>query len=45
MIYAKGENKSQVTVTHTKLPNAREAAKMKAYWAERLERLKKSLEA
>lgn len=41
---AKGEGKSQVTVQHSKLPDAAEAERMKAYWAEALERLKDLLE-
>ncbi len=43
--YAKGENKSQVAVQHSKLGNAKEAARQKAYWAERLNHLKGVLEA
>ncbi|MBW8050292.1 MAG: hypothetical protein FVQ77_08135 [Cytophagales bacterium] len=38
--YDKGQDKSQVVVQHTKLPDAKGAEKMKAYWAEALERLK-----
>jgi len=37
--YDKGESKSQVALEHSKLPNAKEAAKAKAYWAEAMERL------
>lgn len=43
--YAKEDGKSQVTVEHSKLADSREAERMKAYWAERLERLKRTLEA
>jgi uncharacterized protein YndB with AHSA1/START domain len=39
----KGE-KTQVTVQHRKLADAKAAARMKAYWAEALERLKRALE-
>lgn len=39
--YAKGPTKSQVAVDHEKLANARECAKMKAYWFEALNRLEK----
>ena len=42
--YAKGGEKSQVAVQHGKLANAKQAERMKAYWAERLERLKAILE-
>ena len=38
--YDKGQDKSQVVVQHTKLPDAKGAEKMKTYWAEALERLK-----
>ena len=41
--YAKGESKSQVTVQHIKLANAREADQMKSYWKEALERLEASV--
>jgi uncharacterized protein YndB with AHSA1/START domain len=43
-LYARGEAKSQVGVGHTKLQDADEAARMKAYWAEALGRLKTLLE-
>ena len=36
---AKGTTKSQVAIQHEKLPDQATAAKMKAYWAERLEAL------
>lgn len=42
--YDKGKGKSQVTVDHRKLADAREAARMKAYWAENLDRLKSMFE-
>jgi uncharacterized protein YndB with AHSA1/START domain len=42
---AKGENKSQVAVQHSKLPDAASAAEMKAYWVAALERLKVLLSA
>jgi len=38
--YPKGNGKSQVAVQHGKLPDAKEAARKKAYWAERLNDLK-----
>jgi uncharacterized protein YndB with AHSA1/START domain len=43
--YAKGDNKSQVSLQHSKLPDAERAAQMKAYWTAALARLKKILEA
>lgn len=42
--YSKGDDKSQVVVQHSKLPDAIASAKMKAYWAKALERLRTSLE-
>lgn len=42
--YAKGDRKTQVSVQHGKLPDTRAASRMKAYWAESLERLKNALE-
>jgi hypothetical protein len=33
---AKGENKSQVAIQHTKLPTKSGAQQMKEYWGERL---------
>lgn len=42
--YAKGEGKSQVTVQHNKLSSAKEAERMKAFWADALERLQDQLE-
>ena len=43
MIYAKGEGKCQVSVSHRKLKGQREVARMKKYWAEALQRLQKML--
>ena len=43
--YPKGGNTTQVTVQHSKLADAKQAERMKAYWAERLERLQGMLEA
>ena len=40
----KSENKSQVVVQHSKLPNAKSSAKMKAYWSDALDRLRATLE-
>jgi hypothetical protein len=42
--YPRGDNKSQVAVQHSKLPDARAAARMKKYWADALDRLRASLE-
>lgn len=42
--YAKGAGKSQVTLEHSRLPDAAEAARMMAMWARALERLKAVLE-
>jgi hypothetical protein len=42
--YSKGEDKSQVAVQHSKLPDAKASAKMKKYWGEALDRLRKTLE-
>jgi uncharacterized protein YndB with AHSA1/START domain len=41
---SKTDNKSQVVVQHSKLPNAKSAATMKAYWGKALDRLRTSLE-
>ncbi len=41
--YPKGLTKSQVVVLHSKLPNAKAAAKMKTYWSKNLDRLKEYL--
>jgi Domain of unknown function (DUF4287) len=40
---AKTAEKSQVVVTHSKLPDAKAAAKMKTYWRGKLDRLQASL--
>ncbi|MEP6921763.1 MAG: SRPBCC domain-containing protein [bacterium] len=40
----KGDNKSQVVVQHSKLPDARSSAAMKAYWRQALDRLREVLE-
>jgi len=45
MFYDKGKGKSQVTVDHRRLADAKEAARMKSYWAAALDRLKEKLEA
>lgn len=42
---AKGEGKSSVTAQHNKLPDAKAAGRMKAFWTEKLERLKEILES
>ncbi len=39
MFYPKGANKTQVSVQHGKLANAKDAERMKAYWGEQLEKL------
>jgi uncharacterized protein YndB with AHSA1/START domain len=41
---AKNNDKSQVVVQHSKLPDAKASAKMKAYWAKALDRLRDALE-
>jgi Activator of Hsp90 ATPase homolog 1-like protein len=38
--YAKGNDKSQVVVQHSKLANASAAARMKTYWGQALDRLR-----
>lgn len=38
--YPKGDDKSQVVVQHSKLPNAKAAATMKTYWGKALDRLR-----
>lgn len=43
--YSKGADKSQVSLQHSKLASAREAARLKAYWGEQLDRLKQQLES
>jgi hypothetical protein len=42
-IYAKGSDKTQVSLQHSKLANVREAARMKKYWGEALARLAETL--
>ena len=42
--YPKGDDKSQVVVQHSKLPNAKASATMKTYWTRALDRLRDSLE-
>ncbi|MBI5051900.1 MAG: DUF4287 domain-containing protein [Chloroflexi bacterium] len=42
--YEKDGSKSQVTLEHSKLPNTREANRMKAYWARALTKLKETIE-
>lgn len=42
--YSKGDDKSQVVVQHSRLPDAKASAKMKAFWAKALDRLQESLE-
>ena len=41
---SKGAGKSQVVAQHSKLPDAKAAAKMKKFWSEALDRLKEVLE-
>lgn len=40
----KGDDKSQIVVQHSKLPDAKSSAKMKVYWGKALDRLRASLE-
>lgn len=40
----KGDGKSQVVVQHSKLPDAKAAAKMKSYWGKALDRLREVVE-
>jgi len=42
-IYSKGTGRAQVTLQHTKLASARDAARMKQYWREALKRLEETL--
>ena len=42
--YSRGDDKSQVAVQHSKLPDAKAAAKMKTYWGQALVRLRTLLE-
>jgi hypothetical protein len=41
---AKGDDKAQVAVQHSKLPNAKASEKMKIFWTKALDRLRASLE-
>ena len=41
---AKGDDKSQIVIQHSKLPNAKAADKMKTYWGKALDRLRARLE-
>jgi len=41
---SKDDEKSLVVVQHSKLPDAKASAKMKAYWAKALDRLREALE-
>ncbi|MCM3903785.1 MAG: DUF4287 domain-containing protein [Pyrinomonadaceae bacterium] len=41
---AKGDGKSQVVIQHSKLPDAKAAAKMKTFWGQALDRLREGLE-
>jgi hypothetical protein len=41
---AKDDDKGQVVVQHSKLPDAKASARMKAYWAKALDRLRDLLE-
>jgi uncharacterized protein YndB with AHSA1/START domain len=41
--YPKGDDKSQVVVQHSKLPDAKAASKMKTFWGEALDRLRESV--
>ena len=43
-LYAKGEEKSQVAIQHSKLPDAESAARIKAFWGSALGRLEAFLE-
>ena len=39
-----GDDKSQIVVQHSKLPDAKSSARMKTYWKRALDRLRSSLE-
>ncbi len=45
MFYPKSHKKCQVSVQHSKLKNRAEAMRMKKYWSEALERLKRLVES
>ena len=42
--YPKGDGKSQIVVQHSKLPDAKAAAKMKTFWGKALDKLREVLE-
>ncbi len=42
--YPKGDSKSQIVVQHSKLPDAKAAAKMKTYWGKALDGLREAVE-
>jgi hypothetical protein len=42
--YPKGDGKSQIVVQHSKIPDAKNAAKLKTYWSTALDRLRATLE-
>lgn len=44
-LYPKGETKTQVTIQHSKLPNAAAVTRYKAFWSAALDRLKAQLQA
>ena len=44
-LLSKADDKTQVVVTHRKLPDAKASAKMKTYWGQALDRLRESQEA
>jgi len=41
---SKGKDKTQVVAQHSKLPDAKAAAKMKKFWANALDRLQEAIE-
>ena len=43
-LHTKGRGKSQVNVEHSRLPNQREALRMKAWWGQQLDRLRNVVE-
>lgn len=42
--YPKGDTKTQIVVQHSKISDAKNAAKLKTYWSTALDRLRQSLE-
>ncbi len=44
-LYSRGEAKSQITVQHAKLADAKDVARMREHWAEALEQLKTTIGA